>query len=104
CFAGGRLDPSATDSSTPKIGSAFYYLVSGVNACGEGPIGRAPDGGWVPANGSCWLQPFSDSDGDGVADLGDDCPLVSNPGQEDGDGDTRGDLCDNCPGGLNPDQ
>jgi hypothetical protein len=34
-----------------------------------------------------------DADGDGVPDAIDDCPTVSNPGQEDGDGDGRGDAC-----------
>ena len=45
-----------------------------------------------------------DSDGDGVLDHEDNCPLVPNPGQEDGDGDGVGDVCDNCPGTPNADQ
>ncbi|MCC8360272.1 thrombospondin type 3 repeat-containing protein [Salinimicrobium sediminilitoris] len=35
-----------------------------------------------------------DSDGDGVNDNGDNCPLISNPDQEDFDGDGMGDVCD----------
>lgn len=35
-----------------------------------------------------------DSDGDGVIDALDNCPLRSNPGQEDLDGDGVGDVCD----------
>ena len=44
-----------------------------------------------------------DADGDGVPDDGDNCPLVSNPSQEDVDWDGLGDVCDpepltaNCP-------
>ena len=35
-----------------------------------------------------------DSDGDGIGDLCDNCPLASNPDQEDSDGDGTGDACD----------
>ena len=37
-----------------------------------------------------------DSDGDGVCDVQDLCPLVADPGQEDDDGDGRGNACDPC--------
>ncbi|RME51335.1 MAG: hypothetical protein D6795_08445, partial [Deltaproteobacteria bacterium] len=39
----------------------------------------------------------TDSDGDGVPDLFDNCPEVSNSDQADGDSDGVGDACDNCP-------
>ena len=35
-----------------------------------------------------------DSDGDGIIDPLDNCPLVDNPGQENFDGDGMGDVCD----------
>jgi hypothetical protein len=37
-----------------------------------------------------------DADGDGVIDICDNCPLISNTNQEDSDIDTVGDVCDNC--------
>ena len=93
----------AADPADPPPGTAFYYLASGTNTCGEGPLGQQPGGAATPANGSC-PSTFSDSDRDGILDVSDDCPLAVNPGQEDGDGDSRGDLCDNCPAVWNPDQ
>jgi hypothetical protein len=38
-----------------------------------------------------------DSDNDGIPDDEDNCPEVSNPGQEDSDNDSFGDACDNYP-------
>jgi hypothetical protein len=40
--------------------------------------------------------PLGDSDGDGVANACDACPLVADPEQLDGDGDGWGDACDHC--------
>lgn len=48
--------------------------------------------------------PFLDSDGDGITDLVDNCPMTHNPSQLDAEGDGVGDLCDNCPLTLNADQ
>ncbi|MCP4710464.1 MAG: choice-of-anchor D domain-containing protein, partial [Planctomycetes bacterium] len=45
-----------------------------------------------------------DTDGDGVLDGSDNCPLVANPGQEDDDTDGLGNVCDNCPLAANPGQ
>ena len=58
-----------------------------------------------------------DSDGDSICDNSDNCPDVSNPGQEDCDSDGTGDVCetnsdndgipddcDNCPERFNPAQ
>ena len=39
---------------------------------------------------------FADADGDGIGDSADNCPSVSNAGQEDTDGDGTGDACDTC--------
>jgi len=45
-----------------------------------------------------------DSDGDGIADLIDNCPQVGNVIQFDGDQDQVGDSCDNCPAKANQNQ
>ncbi|MCZ6696144.1 MAG: thrombospondin type 3 repeat-containing protein, partial [Acidobacteria bacterium] len=46
----------------------------------------------------------ADVDGDEIPDHDDNCPLISNVGQNDSDGDGSGDACDNCPDVSNPAQ
>lgn len=46
--------------------------------------------GWAAA----WTPPPADRDGDGVPDVTDNCPDVSNPDQLDSDGDGTGDACE----------
>jgi len=48
---------------------------------------------------STWIGSInvSDTDGDGIVDVNDNCPNTSNSGQEDGDGDGIGDGCDFLP-------
>ncbi len=55
---------------------------------------------------SDWVRIYSctDSDGDGIMDLNDNCPHDYNPGQQDGDSDGVGDVCDNCPAVANAGQ
>jgi hypothetical protein len=51
------------------------------------------------------LELSPDTDGDGVTNLLDNCPLVANPDQADTDGqDGVGNACDNCPTIFNPGQ
>ncbi len=45
-----------------------------------------------------------DSDGDGIFDATDICPLVADPGQEDAERDGVGDACDVCPTAFDPGQ
>lgn len=42
------------------------------------------------------LQAEEDTDGDGVGDTIDNCPIIANADQIDSDGDNIGDVCDNC--------
>ncbi len=62
----------------------------------------------LKAEGVVWSIPSStgssDMDGDGILDVGDNCPRTSNPDQKDTDGDGVGDACDNCKTTSNHDQ
>ncbi len=44
------------------------------------------------------VEIIPDSDLDGISDPDDNCPVITNPNQEDADGDGVGDVCDLCPG------
>lgn len=57
-----------------------------------------------PMTSTTTLTLISDTDGDGILDPADNCPLVANPLQEDADGDGAGDVCDNCLTLANPAQ
>ena len=91
------------DTAAPALGSAFYYLITGVNRCGEGGPGLASSGQPSAIATHCLPQAI-DTDGDAVHDIDDNCPLAPNPLQSDRDHDGRGDLCDNCPDTPNPGQ
>ncbi len=108
CFEIGSPDPATQDAEAPPVGSFFYYFVTGVNSCAEGPLGSSDPGlGGPPVPRPnpipCGIS-TDDTDGDGLQNINDNCPLATNPGQEDQDHDGRGDACDNCPAVANPDQ
>lgn len=72
-------------------------------ACGSD--GWCPSGQWCQSDGSCQeSDPAAHGDTDGIVNGLDNCPMVTNAGQEDEDGDGVGDACDNCPADYNPDQ
>src|SRR5262249_23939435 len=91
---------------SPSIGGLGYgvgdVLVSGPGACGAAVAVPAGALGLVAGDNVDALAMNFDTDGDFVADVCDNCPLVPNNDQLDTDGDGIGDLCDNCPTTPNP--
>ncbi|MBP1611991.1 MAG: cartilage oligomeric matrix protein, partial [Acidobacteria bacterium] len=92
CFARDLAAPEAGDDRVPVPGEVFYYLAAAANCFGESDLGPDATGAARPGPDGC-----PDADADGVADLLDVCPEVSDPGQPDRDRDATGDLCDSCP-------
>ena len=83
---------TATFTVTDPSGQGFY-----VNQCNSRFTVRAttPDSLLGIPNGySCVCQSGdTDSDGDGICDVADNCPAVANTDQKDSDGDDIGDAC-----------
>lgn len=77
---GAANEACGTTSCGDKVAQAW-------EGCDDGNT-KAHDG----CEPDCTSSP--DTDGDGVHDYADNCPSVSNPGQEDADGDKVGDACD----------
>jgi len=77
--AGGVVDAVSDGFSVDNLNSPLGCADRDFTATTSGPGGRP------------------DSDGDGVADVADNCPFVPNPDQADRDGDGKGDVCDRCP-------
>ena len=84
------LSTSINVGPAPGLGTAFYYLVGGVNACGSGPLHSDPT---VNPSVVCTVQ-NRDTDTDGVLDLNDNCPNVYSPSQLDANSNGIGDNCE----------
>jgi hypothetical protein len=88
----GAGDVNRDYASDVIVGAHYDDPAGGVNYVGSAYLYRGIAG------------TLADSDNDGIPDIGDNCPHVYNPGQEDADRDGIGDLCDNCPHASNPRQ
>jgi len=103
CIASEVPGMSGVDAPVPPPGAAFFYLISSENLCGESHVGETSSGTPRSTPGNCAAQ-SGESDGDGVADVEDNCPLIPNFDLADDDKDFVGNVCDNCPGTHNASQ
>lgn len=88
CWQPGLAAPTASAPEAPPARGMHYFLVTASNAEGESPLGADSLGAPLRSASRC------DSDGDGVPDAVDDCPLAPDPLQADQDEDGEGDRCD----------
>ena len=85
----GVADNTYTDTTTDRA-SVYHYVLILEDSLGV----YSPPSAVVAANSACVDESQTDGDGDGIADLCDNCPSVSNLDQADNDGDGIGDPCD----------
>ncbi len=86
-----RDDATTLEDDGADPGDVITFTINGLPAVASGP----DDPIWTSHGDLLEVNlGVPDSDGDGVFDDGDNCPLVSNPDQADADGDGMGDLCD----------
>ncbi|UCG15988.1 MAG: thrombospondin type 3 repeat-containing protein, partial [Phycisphaerales bacterium] len=103
------VDPSSGAVSGWRTGDPYPETVARLAAISYKAAGRdyllVVSGGPYDRTGirnpNCWYTEVAvDTDGDGVPDYRDNCPLLANPVQADTDDDGVGDACDVCPDNL----
>ncbi|MFC1877069.1 carboxypeptidase-like regulatory domain-containing protein [Thermodesulfobacteriota bacterium] len=99
-----KTDNDVTAGSLPNGAYLILHQPGTFTITGEAPgygVRSYPDVVIVEADTithNISLIPLNiDSDGDGIDDHEDNCPVIFNPDQKNFDGDGSGDMCDNCP-------
>jgi len=98
CSIPPDVDPNVLSSQEALLG-----FLRDTDGDGTGDACEADfDGDAIPTDRDMDPDTSEPCTGGAVMDCDDNCPLSSNPLQEDGDADGVGDACDNCPEDANP--
>jgi hypothetical protein len=98
CFDDENPGTAGSDPGLPPAGTAYTYLLSAKNLCGESRMGQDfRDGSSTDLYPSVPCAAADrDTDQDTIEDLQDNCPETANSNQSDADQDFTGDACDVC--------
>ena len=102
-----RIDGGQMIFGLQELAGFDLDAVAGVHSVEAAGQPDTDGDGIVDAADGCPLVPDpaqADADGDGIGDACDTCPDLASPDRLDRDGDGVGDACDNCPATPNPDQ
>ncbi|MCX5885280.1 MAG: DUF1566 domain-containing protein [Proteobacteria bacterium] len=84
---------SAGNYIFPGVFNGSYTITPSLSGYAFDPLSQTIDVIDADVTGMDFIA-LMDSDGDGIADIVDNCPNISNPGQQDSDGDGIGDACE----------
>lgn len=104
-----EYNPDQLDSDQDGVGNVCDNCPNAANPDQVTHVNNPVDDRGIQMGDACapgveYIDTQLDSSNDGVPDVIDNCPDMSNPNQLDTDNDEVGDACDNCPNTPNPTQ
>ncbi len=93
----GKLAADGTGPCNPRLWQGSWNAATLAEGEYTLEVQASTGSGVATDSVTTYVKPTEDSDGDGVTNSLDNCPLLANQAQTDTDEDGLGDLCDPCP-------